>query len=328
VLQRKYAGFDVERLNKLLRYAKAHMEDGQLLYMNLLESYRMVTEPIANMITQLMQRNGSRINNVTGPRKVQQYYRLDGGLGLGVSAAEAGPNWTKIVQSICPDAKEHDVRRFTDIMHLDDFCVSFAEMSDEARQERQAQLKKQLTDELAQTKQMAVFCKTTHKAEKALKTAKKKLSVCEVELEEAREVPDRKGDIPDLRGELVDARNTVKERQSEFDDANAELQTEMKEQFEGVMDMLKRVAQGVGEVYQNVLLVNGVTECAWSLKQMHMLFGSAVKSYCANSVNVYTSFLEDTAIVDSETSMQLCLAGHSTSYVDQLTIRQGYVLPQ
>merc|ERR1712025_651768 len=111
-LQATYSGFDVEKLNKILTYAKAHMEDGQLLYTNVLESYRMAAEPVSNMISELKQRNGSRINNVTGPRKVQEYYRQYGGLMLGTSAADAGPNWQKIVVSICPDVSEVDVKLF------------------------------------------------------------------------------------------------------------------------------------------------------------------------------------------------------------------------
>ena len=116
VLQSKYAGFDVEKMNKTLTYAKAHMEDGQLLYTNLLESYKMAAEPASNMISELKQRNGSRINNVTGPRKVQEYYRQSGGLILGVSAASAGPNWVAIVHSIC----HHETLLNTPCQHVTD----------------------------------------------------------------------------------------------------------------------------------------------------------------------------------------------------------------
>jgi len=303
-LRLKYKGFDPLLLNQILTYAKGHFENGQLLYDDVMESYKMAAEPVANMIAQLKQRNGSRINEVTGPRKVQQYYRQHG-LKLGKSAADFIPNWSTIVKSICPQAADTDLKLFAETMSLNDFC--FQESESNTKDDHDARLKQKFEDGLAATPQLKSSNTTKLGAEAQVKTSKDKVKGLEKDLQNARADPDRKDEIPDIKEDLKEANNDLKEAKKDLSDATLALRAELVEEFPGVVSIYKNVAVGVGEVFQSVLLANGMTDAQFSLERLYTLFGTTIKKYCMETKVVYASFLEDTAVVNPATATELCL---------------------
>jgi len=308
-LRLKYKGFDPLLLNKILTFAKGHLENGQLLYDDVMESYKMAAEPVANMIAQLKQRNGSRINEVTGPRKVQQYYRQHG-LILGKSAKDFIPNWLKIVRSICPQAADTDLNLFAESMSLNDYC--FQESASNTKDVHDARLKKKLEDELAATKQMKSSNTTKLKAEAKVRTSKAKVTRLENDLQGARDDPDRKDEIPDISEDLKDAKNDLQDDRKDLSDATLALQAELVEEFPDILSIHKNVAVGVGEVFQSVLLANGMTDAQFSLERLYGLFGTTIRAYCTQTKVVYASFLADTAVVNPATATELCLQAISS----------------
>jgi len=303
-LRLKYRGFDPQLLSNLLYFAKGHLDDGQLLYMGVMQSYQMAAEPVANLLAQLKQRNGSPVNGVTGPRMVATYYRKNG-LLLGESAVDAIPNWIKIVRSICPQANDTDVSLFTEIMILNDFCYQESKANPEDAHE--AELKTKLYDGLADTKEMSSFKNDKVMAEFEVRRLKGKVREFENKLECASGNPDRKDDRQEISENLAEASEELAEAQSDFMKANLDLQAEIRDQFGGVLSIQRQVAVGVGFVFQGVLLANGMSDCEFSLKQLYELFGTTIKQYCLQTNTVYHSFLKDMAVVNPDTATKLCL---------------------
>merc|ERR1711865_92207 len=154
---------------------------------------------------------------------------------------------------------------------------------------------------------MQGFSKPKARAQAKVKRANKKKTDCADELEEAREDPKRRDELPELREALEEAKTNVNSAKEEEAEIIVEFDAAVKENFDGVFVMLKRVSVAVNNVYQSILLANGMHECEYSLKQLYVLFGTTISAYCAQAAIVYTSFLDDTGVVNQEASRQLIL---------------------
>merc|ERR1712025_717558 len=96
------------------------------------------------------------------------------------------------------------------------------------------------------------------------------------ELSAARADPDRRSEIAALQEKCQDDQDDLHEKQDELIEAKSELDEDIMDQFGGVVNMLRPVSQGVCQVYQDVLLANGIGECHWNLSRMRGLFGTTI----------------------------------------------------
>lgn len=154
---------------------------------------------------------------------------------------------------------------------------------------------------------MKGLSKQKAKAQLKAKRANAKKSGCEDELEDARGDPTRKDELPDLKVALEVAKQNFDDAKELEEEAIVEFDAAAKENFEGVFVIMKKVSVAVNDVYQNVLLANGMSECEYSLKRLYFLFGTTIQAYCGQTAAVYTSFLEDTAVVNPKSSKKLVL---------------------
>jgi len=128
--------------------------------------------------------------------------------------------------------------------------------------------------------------------------------------------PDRKDDRREISENLPEAREELAEARSVLVKANLDLHAGIRDQFGGVLSIHHTVAKGVGAVYQAVLLAHEMSDCEFSLKQLYTLFVTTIRAHCEQINSVYTSFLEDIAVVNPATATQLCLKAIS----DQQTV--------
>jgi len=148
---------------------------------------------------------------------------------------------------------------------------------------------------------------TKFQAEAKVQRSKAKVRQLEKDLQDARADPDRKDEIPDIKEDLKEANKDFLDDKKDLSDATLELRAELVEEFRAVLSIQKNVAVGVGEVFQSVLLANGMTDAQFSLDRLYNLFGTTIKLYCKQTKDVYASFLADTAVVNPATATELCL---------------------
>merc|ERR1712194_568836 len=209
-------------------------------------------------------------------------------------------------------ANDADVELFTEIMNnLGDFC--FQESASIPRDEHERQLKEQLDNGLAESKKMRGLNNNKIKAARKVALANEKEEDLDDELREARKDPSLKDEVPGLRDRLAAARKDLQERKAVLCEATLEHQAGLRENFDGVLSIHRKVSVGVGQVFQGVLLANGMSDCEFSLNQLFRLFGTTIRAYCNQTKLVYTSFLEDTAVVNPATATRLCLQSISDS---------------
>lgn len=268
-----------------------------------MESWRMASDPIGSSIGQLKQRHGGNIDKVTGPRKVMQFYRLHGGLGaLQTSAAHTATNWALIVRHICPDVSDKNISDFILHLELGHFCMD--PKADAV--EHMKTLRQELIDGLAGDKRMDGLRKKRAKAEVKVRKAKRKLKSAEEALDEAIE-DGLKSELPDLRDDKKEASTALKDAQAEEMEAVADLEEKVLDDFDVLFVMLLQVSKGVGNVYQSVLLANGMDACAWTLQQLFGLFATPIRAYCEQAALVYESSMSNMSIVQPEVSKAMVL---------------------
>merc|ERR1711957_575912 len=166
-------------------------------------------------------------------------------------------------------------------------------------------------DELAGSKEMKSLNNAKIKLTGKVRRAKKKVEELQEDLKDARADRDRKDEIPDIREKLSGAKEDLKGLEGELSDATLELQDGLREEYDGVFSIHRKVAVGVGQVYQGVLLANGMSDCEFNLGRLYFLFGTTIRAYCDQTKSVYTSFLEDTAVVNPGAATRLCLTAAS-----------------
>jgi hypothetical protein len=305
----KFGTFDVTTLVELLQYANAHMQNGQILVSGVVESFNLAAVPVANMITNLKQRNGVVINSVIGPRKVMEYYRQKGGLMLGTTGTDFKKNWKIIVAHCVPTATPQDVDMFTDFMQLEDFCYSVGDLDARGRQRKLEELVDKLNDACCRN---GACEKKKRKIDSISGTYRKKKARLEDFEEKLRAASDR-DEIRDLSDDVRGLETEMKEIDMDKSAAQDDLSSSLTEEYGGVLNLLRPVQAAVGNVYESVLLANGVADCEWNLTQICNLFRRTIAGYCKAQMDICTTFLEASSVTGAQESVRLCLQSATRS---------------
>lgn len=286
-----------------MQFAKAHKENGQILVSGVVESFNLAAVPVANMIINLKQRNGVVINSVIGPRKVMEYYRQQGGLMLGTTGADFKNNWKIIVAHCVPTATPQDVDMFTDFMQLEDFCYAVGDLDARGRQKKLDELVERLNDACCRN---GLCEKNKRKIDSISRTYRKKKAKLEDFEEKLKEASDRH-EISELRGDVKGLEEEMKDIDKESEIAQDELSSSLTKEYGGVLNLLRPIQAAVGNVYESVLLANGVADVEWNLTQICNLFRTTITGYCKAHMEVCTTFLEASSVTGAQESVRLCL---------------------
>lgn len=272
---RAKCGGDTETLGTVLTDAMLHMEDTQVLFRTVLESFNSAARPVKTLVQSLSLNSKRTLDTVAAVFKIMEYYKKTTDLPLKLSGADRPADWAMIVSFVCGSTSE-DAKIFTDIMHVEDFSFSYSSLSITARDEKMTELETKFNVGLASHfEDLQELKREREEAEEEEGAAKKRRKTLEQECgtcsaDDKKEV---QMNLKEVTKELQGAGNRVRTAESKY---RKELCKPATMKLRG---MVRQVCVAISAVYESVRLQVGMGDAEHGLAHLVDVFEKHVRRF-------------------------------------------------
>lgn len=327
----KYSSMNPEKLVDVLSFAKDKMDECQIIFDAILQSFEMMCLPVENLLNQLEHSCEVDLTAYTATRKMVECYRKQGLSALDKTNFNEKANWEIIVSFHCPGASKQCLEVFTNLLTLNDF-VSIVLLPPTDQEKAKQKLGRNFRNLLSARVGTTERGKPVVRAAKEAQRKRARLEESVAKLKES--ITSLTNSLDD--DDISDAKRTKLECELERKEADLEKEQEKflaadedhdtkKDALDDIVDteyadslsMFARVHDGIRNVFGQVMLTKGLDVTSWSLSSLNNLFNSSIKDFCLESGRVSRAFLNGGQGTSNALALQYKSASNQSRLLDQ-----------